>query len=80
MPVDTSDLVVSLRDVIAEFADLDDVETDDDLLGLDSLQLAELLEAVEDAWGPATAAELTMPDVQTLRSLAHAIARGQGHA
>jgi hypothetical protein len=79
-PVNTSDLIMIVREVIADLADLEAVHADDDLLGLDSLQLSELLEVVEDTWGADVAARLTMPDVQTLRSLAGALAAGQGGA
>jgi acyl carrier protein len=74
---DNTELTAVVRKIIGEFAYLDEDVTDDDLINLDSLHIAELLAVVEDRFGPEVAAGFTEPDIRTIRAIASAIARGQ---
>jgi acyl carrier protein len=76
----STELTAEVRTIISEFAYLDDDMTDDDLLNLDSLNIAELLAVVEDEFGADVAAGFTEPDVRTIRSITAAIERWQGSA
>jgi acyl carrier protein len=75
--IDSDGLTITIRQVVSDFAYMDDL-SDDDQLNLDSLNIAELLAAIEDLYGSIVSESLVQSDVYSIRSIADAIERALG--
>jgi acyl carrier protein len=72
----TENLLQTVRTMVGEFAYLDESVSDDDPLELDSLDIAELLGAIEIHFGVDAATQLITSDVRSLRTITAALERG----
>ena len=76
MTTQTENLLQTVRTMVGEFAYLDESVSDDDPLELDSLDIAELLGAIEIHFGVDAATQLITSDVRSLRTITAALERG----